>query len=297
MTLEQLRIFLAVAEELNMTRAATRVNLSQPAVSAAIAALEERYATRLFERVGRGLELSEAGRLFVPEARAVLTRAAQARRLLAELNDLTRGEIRIAASQTVATYWLPGRMARFAAAAPHVALHLTVTNTARAAAQVAAGEVDIAFVEGDVTEASLSQRHVGGDRTALYAAAGHPLAKRALTKSDLQSATWVMREPGSGTRHHLAVGFAKSRLQIEKLRIALELPSNGAVLEALNGSGLITAVSALAADSRVRAGQIKELRWPLPAREFTQLLHRERRPSRALCAFIASFDKSAGQRG
>ena len=67
MTLEQLRVFVAVAETLSMTRAAERLHLTQPAVSAAIAALEERHATRLFDRVGRHLELTAAGKTFLPE--------------------------------------------------------------------------------------------------------------------------------------------------------------------------------------------------------------------------------------
>lgn len=74
-----------VAETLNMTRAAERLHLAQPSVSAAIAALEQRHATRLFDRVGRRLELTEAGRLFLPEAQAVLARADAAGRLLDDL--------------------------------------------------------------------------------------------------------------------------------------------------------------------------------------------------------------------
>ncbi|MGK3816907.1 LysR family transcriptional regulator, partial [Enterococcus faecium] len=71
MTLEQLRIFVAVAEQEHMTRAAEALNLTQSATSAAIAALEERHAARLFDRVGRNIKLTAAGRLFVTEARAV----------------------------------------------------------------------------------------------------------------------------------------------------------------------------------------------------------------------------------
>ena len=72
MTLEQLRIFVAVAERLHMTRAAEALNLTQSAVSAAVAALEARHGTQLFDRVGRGLALNAAGAAFLPEARAVL---------------------------------------------------------------------------------------------------------------------------------------------------------------------------------------------------------------------------------
>jgi DNA-binding transcriptional LysR family regulator len=72
MTLEQLRVFVAVAERQHVTRAAQALNLAQSAASAAVAALEARHRTRLFHRVGRGIELTEAGRVFLAEARSVL---------------------------------------------------------------------------------------------------------------------------------------------------------------------------------------------------------------------------------
>ena len=72
MTLDQLRIFVAVAERQHMTRAAAALNLTQSAVSAAIAALEARHDVRLFQRVGRGIELTDAGRGLLADARAVL---------------------------------------------------------------------------------------------------------------------------------------------------------------------------------------------------------------------------------
>ena len=110
MTLEQLRVFVAVAEREHVTRAAAELNLTQSATSAAIAALEARYATKLFNRIGRRIELTQAGRLFLVEARAVLARAAAAETVLAELAGLKRGSLSLAASQTVGNYWLPPLM-------------------------------------------------------------------------------------------------------------------------------------------------------------------------------------------
>ncbi|QTH24820.1 LysR family transcriptional regulator (plasmid) [Rhizorhabdus wittichii] len=293
MTLEQLRIFVAVADTLSMTRASERLHLTQPAVSAAIAALEQRHATHLFDRVGRRLELTEAGRLFMPEARAVLARADDACRVLEDLDGLTRGEIRIAASQTVATYWLPRRMARFAAQAPNVQLRLLVGNSAQSAARVLSGEADIAFVEAEVSEDLLSARVVGTDRIGLYAAADHPLVGRHFLRADLEAARWVMREPGSGTRNHATAGLAGSGVDVDRLQILLELPSNGAALEAIEDGELVTAVSELAAAARVGMKLIAPLQWPLPSRNFTMLLHRARRPSRAVTAFVAGLERGA----
>ncbi|MGC4015951.1 MAG: LysR substrate-binding domain-containing protein [Luteolibacter sp.] len=289
MTLEQLRIFTMVAETLNMTRAAERLYLTQPAVSAAIAILEDRHSARLFDRIGRRLELSEAGRCFLPEAKAVLARVDEARRVLEELAGLVRGEVRIAASQTVATYWLPRRMARFTADRPGIQLSLAVGNSARTAERVLKGEADIGFVEGEVEDALLEKRVVGGDRISLYVAMGHPLAGKKVTKRQLENADWVMREPGSGTRDHTISGLAKSGVETASLRIRLELPSNGASLEAAEAGDWIAAVSDLAAASRVKSGSIQRVRWPLPERQFTMLRHVERRAGRAVAAFVDSL--------
>lgn len=286
MTLEQLRVFVAVAETLNMTRAAEALHLTQPSVSAAIAALEGRHGLNLFERVGRGLELSEAGRAFLPEARAVLARAREAVEALDDLAGLRRGHLRLAASQTVATYWLPSHMARFAGRWPGVALSLAVGNTQDVARAVLAGEADLGFVEGEVDEALLSRRVVGGDRLGLYARPDHPWVGRPLSADDLRAAAWVLREPGSGTRSHLAEVLAGAGLGLADLDIRLELPSNGAVLEALAEGGLVTAVSDLAGSARAMAGRIVRLDWPFPPRGFTLVRHRARRLSHAACAFL-----------
>jgi len=289
MTFEQLHAFIVVAETLSMTRAAERLHLTQPAVSAAIAELEERQATRLFDRVGRHLELTAAGKVFLPEARAVIDRLEEARRVFDDLAGLTRGAVRIAASQTVATYWLPRRMARFAASHPNLHLDLAVGNTTQAAALVLGGEADLAFVEGEVDEPLFARKVVARDRISLYVAASHPLAKRRVTRKDLEAATWVLRERGSGTRDHAIAGLARSKIAFGSLRVRLELPSNGAVLEAAETGGLVTAVSDLAAAARVKTGRLRRLDWPLPERDFTMLSHRARQPSRAAAAFKDSL--------
>jgi len=287
MTLEQLRIFVAVAERLSMTRAAEALHLTQPAVSAAVAALEERHATRLFDRVGRGLVLSDAGRVFLPEAKAVLARAEAAQRMLDDLAGLRRGELRIAASQTVAGYWLPARMARFAAAHPGVKMALTVSNTAQATAAVLAGDVDLAFVEGPADDPHLLSERVGGDRLGLYVAPGHPLLEARIDRVSLRRAAWVLREPGSGTRDHFATSVAAAGVALGDLDVRLELPSNGAVLTAVEAGGLVTVVSDLAAAARLAAGLVARLDYALPERAFLLLAHRERHRSRATEAFVS----------
>src|ERR1700760_2819951 len=115
MTLEQLRIFVAVADKQHVTQAAKELNLTQSATSAAIAALEKRYGITLFDRVGRGIVLTHTGRTFLSEARAVLARARSAEQALRDIAGLKSGKLVLAASQTVANYWLPPRLQVFQA--------------------------------------------------------------------------------------------------------------------------------------------------------------------------------------
>jgi DNA-binding transcriptional LysR family regulator len=290
MTLEQLRIFAAVADRLHMTRAAQALNITQSTASAAVATLEARYGVLLFNRVGRGLELSEAGRIFLAEAKEVLTLAEAAANALDELSGLKRGRIRIAASQTVASYWLPGRMAVFAAAHPAIEVGLTVANTQQVAEAVLDGAGDVGFVEGEVEDELLNQIAVGGDRLSLYAAPDHPLhAAGKITVEHLMEAVWIMREPGSGTRASLESEFTAIGMDLESVKVLLELPSNEAVLAAAASGGALAAVSDLAAAPHIVAGSLRRLTFALADRRFTRLLHRDRTPSRAVAAFLAQL--------
>jgi DNA-binding transcriptional LysR family regulator len=289
MTLDQLSVFVAVAERLHMTRAARALNITQSAASAAIAALEARHAVRLFDRVGRGLALTEAGAIFLPEARAVLARAAAAARALDDLAGLRRGAIALAASQTVANYWLPARMAAFARSHPDIALKLSVGNTAQVAQAVLGGGADIGFVEGEIDSPLLERRRVSTDRIAIYASPTHPLAGASLGPRDLEGLSWARREVGSGTRSEFEHALADAGVDIDRLRTALEFTSNEAVLEAAASGDLVAAVSELAARSFVANGRLARLRFDLPDRHFDMVFHRERSRGPAVAAFVASI--------
>jgi DNA-binding transcriptional LysR family regulator len=292
MTLEQLRIFVFVAERLHMTRAAEALGLTQSAVSAAVAALEARYGVKLFDRVGRGLALTEAGRVFLPEATAVLLRARAAEQALIDLTGLRRGSLTVGASQTIASYWLPVCLSRFAEAHPGVSLKLVAGNTAEVARAVAEGRAELGFVEGAVDDWSLLKRPVGEDRIALYVAPGHPLVGREIDRAALGAARWALRETGSGTRSHFEQMMAVRGVALAGLQVALELPSNEAVLSAAADGDLVAAVSELAAAPLAAAGRVVRLDIELDRRRFDLLTHKERRPSAAAAAFVALLEPS-----
>lgn len=287
MTLEQLRIFVAVAEREHVTRAAEALRLTQSAVSAAVAALEAHYGVALFHRVGRRIELNEEGRLFLGEARAVLARAAAAELALAELSGLKRGTLSVQASQTIASYWLPARLIVFRRAFPHIDIKLSIGNTAQVAKAVAGGDAELGFVEGRIDDPALEQRVVDRDRLAIVVSPDHPWAGRErLEPKDLLESEWVLREAGSGTRSEFEAVLAEYGLRAADLKVGLELPSNEAVRAAVRVGAGATAISELVVEAGLHAGTLKAVNFAFPDRLFHILRHRERYHSKAGQAFL-----------
>ncbi|KXF79008.1 LysR family transcriptional regulator [Paramesorhizobium deserti] len=282
MTLEQLRIFIAVAEREHLTRAAEALRLTPSAVSSAIRALEDRYGAMLFNRIGRRIEITDAGRIFLDEARAVLARAHAAELALAELGGLKRGSLRIHASQTIASYWLPPFLARFHAAYPAVTVSLTVGNTQSVARATVEGDADVGFVEGEVDEPALAVRPVGEDHLVAIVSASHPWADgHLLGWRDIAQADWIMREQGSGTRSVFESAMRAQGFDPLALKIALELPSNEAVLSAVQSGTYAAVLSELAAAPHLATGRLTKANFNLPRRRFLMLSHKERYRSRA----------------
>ncbi|MBA5638494.1 LysR family transcriptional regulator [Duganella sp. LX20W] len=288
MTLDQLRIFIAVAEREHLTQAANALALTPSAVSAAIRALEDRYGTPLFNRVGRRIELSEAGRIFLAEAQATLAMARNAELTLAELGGLKRGALRIHASQTIASYWLPALLVRFRQHYPQIELTLTIGNTQSVARAVVEGEADLGFVEGEIDEAELSVQVVAEDRIAVLVAPGHRWdGQAAVTGEELLTERWVLREHGSGTRSAFEGMLGALGMDGERLDVALTLPSNEAVCAAAMFGGFATVVSERVAAAYLQAGLLRKVDFALPARAFRLLRHQARYRNKASLALEA----------
>ncbi|NML74682.1 LysR family transcriptional regulator [Rhizobium sp. S-51] len=283
MTFEQLSIFVAVAEREHLTRAAASIGLTPSAVSAAIRNLEAYYRVALFDRVGRRIELTAEGRLFLEEARATLARARAAELLLSELGGLSRGRLAVHASQTVASHWLPPLLMRFRTAYPGIELELTIGNTLSVARAVNIGTADIGFVEGRISDPALAEEKVADDALLVATGPDHPFADgRPLTPRQLVEDTgWVMREPGSGTRSTFEETLRRLGEDPGRLRTVLTLPSNEAVLSAVVAGPCAAVVSGVAAACRISDGNLVAANFTLPSRQFSLLRHKERRPNRA----------------
>ncbi|WP_426439254.1 LysR substrate-binding domain-containing protein [Bradyrhizobium genosp. P] len=294
MTLDQLRVFVAVAERQHVTQAAQALNLAQSAASHAIASLEARHNAKLFDRIGRRIELTEAGTVFLAEARAILAQVDRAELTLSEFGDLERGTLTVQASQTIASYWLPRHLVAFRRAHPRLDIRLTVGNTAQVAEAVETGAAELGFVEGVIKEEQLLSTRVALDQMVLVAGPEHPWATgKKPDAADLLESEWVLREPGSGTRSVFEQALKRAGVAPERLRIVMELPSNEAVRAAVEAGLGATALSASVVAPSIENGLLCHVPFNLPQREFHVLRHSQRYLSRVADALLQTVDRSA----
>ncbi|MBB5711830.1 LysR family transcriptional regulator [Sphingomonas xinjiangensis] len=291
MTLEQLRIFVAVAEREHVTRAAEAAGVTQSAASGVIATLEARHEVKLFHRVGRGIELTDAGRFFLGEARAVLARAAEAEVALGEYGGLKRGHLRLVASQTIASYWLPERLAAFHRRYPAIELSVSIANTEGAARSVREGDAELGFIEGAINDPALAHWPVGADRMLLVSS----VDVEAITNDWLLSAPWIMREEGSGTRSTSEAALRDRGVDAHALNVVLTLPSNEAVLAAVRAGVGCAVLSQLVVAPALQNRELVTLPLMLPARAFVALRQKERYRSKAADALLDSIKNHDAQ--
>ena len=293
MTLDQLRIFVAVAERQHVTQAARALNLAQSAASHAIAALETRHDTKLFDRVGRRIELTEAGRTFLTEARAILAQVEHAELTLSEFGKLERGTLHVQASQTIASYWLPRYLTTFHRIYPQIDVRLAIGNSTQVAEAIETGAAELGFVEGEeVKSERFASVPVARDQLVLVVGPEHPWAATSrLTPKDLLTSDWVLREPGSGTRSVFEQALSQLGVDPARLRIAMELPSNESVRAAVEAGLGATAISTSVVAPSIEAGLLHHVRFRLPQREFHVLRLKDRYRSRAANALLAIIEE------
>jgi len=235
-TLRQLQVFEAVARQLSFSRAAAELHLTQPAVSMQVKLLEDLAGLPLFERLGKKIFLTEAGAELHQHSRVIAQQLRDADDALAARKGLSQGRLVITMVST-AKYMVPPLLARFLKLHPGVAVKLSANNREIVLRQLAENEVDLAIMgrtpEGMDAVAAPFARHPH----VIIAAAGHPLAKkRRIPLARLAEETFLIREPGSGTRGLLERLFAEHRLP---LNVSMEMASNETIKQAVQaGMGI-----------------------------------------------------------
>jgi DNA-binding transcriptional LysR family regulator len=197
MELHQLAYFEAVARQQHFTRAARELNVAQPSVSQQIRKLEAELGAPLFQRTRRGAELTEAGRLFLPRARAVLQQLAEGRAEVQELSALRRGTLRLGAPPSVGTHVFPAVLGAFRARYPGIALVFRQEGSLSLVRRLVEGELDVAVVIQPVHHPALTTEPLLEERLLLALPAGHRLAGgAAVDPAALRDEPFVMLREG-----------------------------------------------------------------------------------------------------
>ena len=281
----QLEVFLAAARLENLSRAAERLAMSQSAASGALRDLEDQFGIRLFDRVGKRLQLNELGRALQPRAEAVLEQARELERSFERHEDL--GRLKVGATLTIGTYLAVELLARYMGEQPGARASLEVGNTERIAAAVAAFELDVGLIEGELHAPDLEVTTWRQDELVVFCAPEHPLARRRrLSDDDLRAATWILREAGSGTRQ--TFDRAMHGL-LPELRVLLELQHTEAIRRAVEAGLGLGCLSRIALAEAFARGTLVPLRVPHRdlTRSFYFILHREKYRSPAIERWLA----------
>jgi DNA-binding transcriptional LysR family regulator len=240
-TLDQLRILRAIANEGSFKKAADSLYVTQPAVSLQIQNLEKQLDVALFDRGGRKAQLTEAGHLLLSYCDRILSQCQEACRALDDLHNLKGGSLIVGASQTTGTYLMPRMIGLFRQKYPDVAVQLQVHSTRRTAWGVANGQVDLAIIGGELPSDLNDLLQVvpyANDELALVLPPKHPLSRLPeLTKEDLYRLGFVCLDAQSTTRKMVDQLLSRSKLDVGRMKIEMELNSFEAIKNAVQ-SGL-----------------------------------------------------------
>ncbi|NHO34127.1 LysR family transcriptional regulator [Acetobacter fallax] len=203
--LTQIRCFVAVAEEHHFGRAAARLNMTQPPLSRQIQLLEHELGVELLERTSRSVRLTQAGTVFLPEARRLLRSTEDAILAARRAGRGAQGKIAIGFTPSNSYDFLPRLISALRADYPDVELILEEMITRDQLAALASHRIDIAFVRPPFEAADIRSRRVLAERMVAALPANHPLAARsALTPEDLEGQELIMYSIlGSGYFHDL----------------------------------------------------------------------------------------------
>lgn len=286
MNLHHLRVFHAAAEAGGVTAGAARLNLSQPAASREIRALEERLGLALLDRSSRGLELTEAGRVLEEYAGRIFALEAAAESQLKELAGLAGGQLVLGASNTIGNHLLPPFLSRFASLYSGIEITLLVSNSEEVATRLEEGRLHLGFVEGPVEAGPFQSRCIGHDHIVAVATTGHPLALgEDLRAADLCERVAIARELGSGTRATIDRAHAEIGLPF---RPAITVGTAEALKNLLLAGG-VAWVPRLSVEPELRGGRLRELTVTdlTIARSLTMIWRQGRALSPSASAFAA----------
>ena len=244
MNLHHLAIFHEVAQERSVSKGAERLMISQPAVSKQLRELERAIGARLFDRLPRGVRLTEAGELLLSYSGRIFGLAAEAQRALEELRGLARGRVRIGASTTIGVYLLPELLVRFQKAHPGIHVQPEVSRSDILESRLMEAQLDVAFAETFSGRQELVAEVFGHDELVAIARPAHPLARnRRVSAARFCNEPFIVRDTGSETKSFVQRALAAKGLTV---RPVMSLGSTEAIKRAVAagiGVGLVSRLS------------------------------------------------------
>ncbi|MEY4416497.1 MAG: hypothetical protein RIQ53_3790 [Pseudomonadota bacterium] len=257
MDLRDLRYFETIAELEHLGQAATRLHRSQPALTSSIRRLEADCGAALFEKAGRGIRLTEAGRVLLKWARQLRFDAEDARRELSAIGAGLSGHVRIGIVPTAAQHLLPAVARQLLQEAPQVTLRTVVGLVDGLKPQLRAGELDLMVATESPAEPGWVSKTLAEDTIVVAASERHPVFALRPTLRDLTAHNWALQPPGAPTRDWLDHTFDRQRLPRPRVQVEttmlLVLPA--LIVE----TGLLSFISRNHLQGRARFPGLKEV--------------------------------------
>ncbi|WP_294902825.1 DNA-binding transcriptional regulator YeiE [Tatumella sp. UBA2305] len=280
-TLRQLDVFCGIVRWGSTTQAARQLALSQSAVSAALADLENQLDVQLFDRAGKRLIVNEHGRLLYPKAVSLLEQAKEAEQLFRD-DD---GAIRIGASSTIGNYLLPQMMANYRHDFPQAPLELTVGNSLEVIQAVADFRVDVGLIEGPCHVAGIVSENWLEDELVVFAAPRSEIFSQPVTLHSLAMSPWILRERGSGTREIVDYLLLS---HLPNFSVAMELGNSEAIKHAVRHGMGTSCLSRRVIADQLENGTLRQVDIPLPSltRTLYRIHHQQKHLSRSLLRFL-----------
>jgi len=253
----RIKVFRAVAQHLNFSRAADELLLTQPAVTQQIKALEDEYGLPLFDRHGGRIALTSAGKALLPYADKLKAISDEAYEAVTSTAGSYAGNLALGASQTIGQYLLPNLVAAFLRENPRIAITAVSGNTDEMLQALAAHRIQLAMIEGPGLRKDLHIEPFMEDHMVLVVPASHEWADHEVSIEALREAPLLMREFGSGSRRVVEGALAKAGIKKKDLKTAMELDSTEGLLSAVEAGLGVTFVSRWAVRNQLALGTLR----------------------------------------
>ena len=270
----------------NLSLAAQKLFITQPAVTKGIQRLQEFYDLNFVDHIGKKLILTDAGEVLYEIAEKIFELESQAEESIRDFQQRKRGHIRILSSESFGDYYLPRIIIPFSKAFPRVRVTMNILPTDQVVSLTATLNNDLGFISYPVEHNKLRLKEVLEDQLVIITPSDHPLTrKKKLTSEDLQGQLLIMHEKGSAPRTAIEDYIRKNNTSV---KIALELSSNRAIKRAVEEGIGIALISRKVAQEEIETGRLMAipLSDPSMTRKYYMIHHKDKYLSESLGNFI-----------